>query len=218
MQSPRCLVLIVDADPGFAEDARMLFADHRVLTARTLEEAGEIVPGGRVDVAVLGPSFGSEDGITAAQALRTVDSGLPLTLVANVVTNRMMVAGMKTGLASVVETPLTLRKIDEILAVARGGHSPVAAASAGTDGPVVGVELEAVSGPVVSAAFTAHTTSAPPTPRTPVPPPPVAAPPPASTRRHPTDGDLFAPDPDWDAAATVCPPLGFRPHRCARLR
>ncbi|MBI5157298.1 MAG: AAA family ATPase [Acidimicrobiia bacterium] len=207
MPSPRCLVLIVDADPGFVEDARMLFAGQRVLTARTLDEAGEIVPGGRVGVAVLGPSLGSEEGITAAGGLRTVDPTLPLAMVANLVTNRMMLAGMKTGLACVVETPLTLRKVDEILAVARGGHTPVTAAPAGTDEAVVGIELEAVSGPAVSAAFITQPVALPPRvaapPVAPTPPPPPA---PAAPRPRVTDADLFAPDPDWERAAPARTP------------
>jgi len=199
MPSPRSLVLIVDADPGFVEDARMLFAGQRVLTARTLDEAAEIVPGGRVDVAVLGPSLGSEEGITGAGGLRTADPTLPLAMVANLVTNRMMLAGMKAGLACVVETPLTLRKVDEILAVARGGHSPATAAPAGTDVPVVDVELEAVSGPAVVAAFVSQPVVA--APRAVAPPAVTPAPRTPKVAPRPTDADLFAPDPDWERAA-----------------
>lgn len=229
MQSPRRLVLVVDADPGFAEDARMLFAEQRILTARTLEEAGDIVPGGRVDVVVLGPSFGSEEGVMAASALRAADPGLPLTLVANLVTNRMLLAGMKTGMASVVETPLTLRKVDEILAVARGGLPPAASAPAGTD-PVPdrhpGLDVEPVSGPAAVVSFVPHAAAAAtvapaPAPVAPAPPAPaptsrwlppavaepslpvpqIATPPAPPVRPLVTDRELFAPDPEWEASA-----------------
>ena len=185
MQSQRRLVLVVDADQGFAEDARMLFSGQRVLTARSIDEAAEIVPGGRIDVAVLGPSLGSEEGIVAARDLRTVDPTLPLVLVANLVTNRMMLAGMKTGLAGVVETPLTPGKVDEILAAARGGHPGPAAVGEPDDGPVVSVEIEAVAGSAVPAAFTAPTAPALPAPA------------------HPGDDRLFAPDPEWEEARPV---------------
>ncbi len=208
MESQRYLVLVVDADPGFAEDARLLFAEQRVLTARTIDEAAEIVPGGRVDVAVLGPSFGSETGIEAAQALRTADPALPLVLVANLITNRMMVAGMKVGFAGVVETPLTLRKIDEILASARGTEvqtPPVPQVQAPAVQPkvaphVVSVEFvseehEAVSGPAAPAAFTAMPVTRPvQEARQTVKPAALSI---------PADERLFAPDPDWQNASPL---------------
>ena len=80
-------------------------SEQRVVTARTIDEASQIVPGGRIDVALLGPSFGSEGGIEASQALRAADPTLPLVLVANLITNRMMAAGMKIGFTGVFETP-----------------------------------------------------------------------------------------------------------------
>ncbi|MEK7252711.1 MAG: AAA family ATPase [Actinomycetota bacterium] len=203
MESQRHLVLVVDADAGFAEDARMLLSEQRVVTARTIDEASQIVPGGRIDVALLGPSFGSEGGIEASQALRAADPTLPLVLVANLITNRMMAAGMKIGFTGVFETPLTLRKIDEILASARGGgavhpNHEAARPVAPIDAPhVVSVEFvseehEAVSGTAVRAAFT--TMSGPRTAQ----PPRTAVTPPA-----PADERLFAPDPDWQSASPL---------------
>ena len=100
------LILIVDPDLDFVEDTRLLLSGERLLTARSLEEAEEIAEGGRVDAAVLGPSFGNEAGVRAAGALLAVDPGIHLVLAANVVTNRVLLAALQSGFADVVDTPL----------------------------------------------------------------------------------------------------------------
>jgi Flp pilus assembly CpaE family ATPase len=109
------LILIVDPDLDFVEDTRVLLQGERVLTARSLEEAEEIAIGGRVDAAVLGPSFGNEAGVRAAGSLLGIDPGICVVLAANVVTNRVLLAAVQTGLADVVDTPLTVRKLEGAL-------------------------------------------------------------------------------------------------------
>ena len=109
------LILIVDPDLDFVEDTRLLLDGERLLAARSLEEAEEIAVGGRVDAAVLGPSFGNEAGVRAAGALLAVDPGIHLVLAANVVTNRVLLAVLQTGFADVVDTPLTVRKLGSSL-------------------------------------------------------------------------------------------------------
>ena len=119
------LILIVDPDLDFVEDTRLLLNGERLLTARSLEEAEEIADGGRVDAAVLGPSFGNEAGVRAAAALLAVDPTIHLVLAANVVTNRVLLAALQTGFADVVDTPLTVRKLANSLAArARAQAAP----------------------------------------------------------------------------------------------
>jgi len=113
--SNRRLVLVVDTDASFAEDARQLLSAERVLTVRTIEEAAEIVVGGRVDLALLGPSFGNESAVNSAGLLREADPGLTAVLVANIVTNRILLASLRSGLVDVVDTPLTSKKLNGIL-------------------------------------------------------------------------------------------------------
>jgi MinD-like ATPase involved in chromosome partitioning or flagellar assembly len=126
------LILIVDPDLDFVEDTRLLLQDERLLTARSLEEAGEIAVGGRVDVAILGPSFGSEAGVRGATALLGTDPSLHLVLAANVVTNRVLLAALQTGFVDVIDTPLTVRKLAAALADLPRRHA---------DAPAVVVEL-----------------------------------------------------------------------------
>lgn len=111
----RRLVLVTDTDQRFAEGTRQLISDDRVLTARTVEDAAEIVVGGEVDLVLLGPSFGSEAGLGSAALLREADPGVVVVLAADIVTNRILLAALRSGVADVVDTPLTARKIAGIL-------------------------------------------------------------------------------------------------------
>jgi MinD-like ATPase involved in chromosome partitioning or flagellar assembly/CheY-like chemotaxis protein len=113
------LVLVVDRDPDFLEDARLLLADERVLTARSVDEAAEIAIGGRVDLVVMGPSHGTESGVAEAVEILAADRDVTIVLAANIATNRILRAALRNGLADVVDTPLTLRKLTEALGRAR---------------------------------------------------------------------------------------------------
>ena len=110
------LVLVVDSDLDFVEDARLVLRGERVLTARSVDEAYEIALGGRADVAILGPSFGTTEGIGRGVELLEADPGLSIVLATNVVTNRILKEALRSGLADVVETPLTMRRVGEVLA------------------------------------------------------------------------------------------------------
>jgi MinD-like ATPase involved in chromosome partitioning or flagellar assembly/DNA-binding NarL/FixJ family response regulator len=112
----RKLMLIVDPDLDFVEDLRDLLSDRTVLSARSMTEAKEIVLGRRVEMVVLGPSFGSEAGVQGAAALVDADPDAAIVLVANIVTNRVLRAALQVGLLDVVDTPVTRRKLNEALA------------------------------------------------------------------------------------------------------
>ena len=109
------LVLVVDGDLGFLEDTRLLLQDERVLTARSLDLAMEIATGGRVDVVVLGPTFGSDAAIFDAARLLGIDPSIVIVLATNLVTNRMLRSALRMGFADVLDTPLTARRLGEVL-------------------------------------------------------------------------------------------------------
>ncbi|MEE9582703.1 MAG: AAA family ATPase [Acidimicrobiia bacterium] len=109
------LVLVVDSDQRFIDDARELFAAQRILTGRDLDEAREIVRGGRVDLVLLGPGFGSDMALGQARGLLDLAPGLQMALVADVVTNRLLKAALKGGLIDVVETPLAASAVAELI-------------------------------------------------------------------------------------------------------
>lgn len=108
------LVLVVDSDAGFAEITRHMLPNDRILTAPTVEDAAEILVDERVDLALLGPSLGSERAVTSAGLLRDVDPCLQAVLVTNIVTNRVLLASLRSGIVDVVETPLTETKLSGI--------------------------------------------------------------------------------------------------------
>lgn len=162
----RRLVLAVDADPAFLEDARLLLQGQRILTARSVDEAAEIVAGGRVDVVLLGPSFGNESAVIDAGALRSADPEVVVVLAANIVTNRILLGAMRSGVADVLDTPLTLRKLDEALARVASpttrtpavppvtvAATPIPALERRAEPPLVTISFEAESGPSTPSSF-----------------------------------------------------------------
>ncbi|MFH1103515.1 MAG: AAA family ATPase [Actinomycetota bacterium] len=163
----RRLILVVDADPAFVEDARLLLQGERVLTARSADEAAEIVAGGRVDVVLLGPSFGSESAVVEAGSLRVADPAVVIVLAANIVTNRILIGAMRSGVADVLDTPLTLRKLGDVLARTGGPKVPptvtprsaqdpgtgAVAAPIPAEPPLVTISLEAESESSTRASF-----------------------------------------------------------------
>jgi len=109
------LVLIVDTDQRFVDDARPLLAAHRVLTARDVGEAREIVLGGRIDLVLLGPAFGSVVAVSEARILVDADPSLQIALAADVVTNRLLKAALKGRFVDVLDLPLNERDLDDVL-------------------------------------------------------------------------------------------------------
>ena len=113
------LVLLVETDSSFLEAARVLFAGHRTLTAGDLDEAFEIVLGGRVDLVLLGPTFASDAAIAAAAALTEADPVVSVVLAAGIVTNRLLKSALRASFSDVVDVPLTARSVEELLALPR---------------------------------------------------------------------------------------------------
>lgn len=103
----RKLVLVVDPDERFVAETRALASPHRTLGARGLDEAREIVLGGRVDVLVLGPAFASEHSIGGVAAFRAAAPGMQIVLAADIVTNRLLKAALRAGFADVLDLPIT---------------------------------------------------------------------------------------------------------------
>lgn len=109
------LVLVIDTDTGLAEVAGRILPTARILTAPNVEDAAETIADEQVDLALLGPSLATERRVTAAGLLRDVDPCLRAVLVADVVTNRLLLASLRSGIVDVVDTPLTETKLAGIL-------------------------------------------------------------------------------------------------------
>jgi MinD-like ATPase involved in chromosome partitioning or flagellar assembly len=115
------LILIIEPQREFADETRALLNGSRVIAAHSMAEAAEITETGRVDLAILGPSFGNETGVNGAAELFAADPGLSVVLVAHVLTNRVLRAALRMGFRDVVDTPLTLPKIQAMIG-GRGTH------------------------------------------------------------------------------------------------
>jgi len=109
------LVLVVDPDLGFADALTALLASDRIIGARSMEEAAAIAEGGRIDLALVGPSYGTEAGVASAATLRDADRSLLTVLVADVPTNRVLRAALRSGFTDVVDAPVSTRKLAEVL-------------------------------------------------------------------------------------------------------
>jgi MinD-like ATPase involved in chromosome partitioning or flagellar assembly len=109
------MVLVVEPDLGFADALSALLEGDRVVAARSMDEGVAIAEGGRLDLAILGPSFGTEAGVASAAALRGADPALLSVLVADVPSNGMLRMAIRAGLTDVIDAPVTPRKLSEVL-------------------------------------------------------------------------------------------------------
>ncbi len=109
------LILVVDSDPGLVEDARTLLEGERVLPARLMDEALDIVGEEDVDVVILGPSFANDVGVHDAGSLPKANRSLAIVLCAEVASNHLLRAALQAGFVDVLDVPLTARRLRESL-------------------------------------------------------------------------------------------------------
>ncbi len=109
------LILLIEPQLDFVDRARSLLNGARTVSAWSMAEGVEIAEGGRVDLAILGPSFGNEAGVNSAGALLNADPSMSVVLVAHVLTNRVLKAALRMGFQDVVEAPLTPPKIQAMI-------------------------------------------------------------------------------------------------------
>ena len=103
----RSLVLVVDTDQRFIDEARALLEAHPIVTARDLGEAREIVLGGRVDLVLFGPAFGSDAAISQTSIILAADASVQMVLAADVVSNRLLKTAFRSGFIEVLEMPIS---------------------------------------------------------------------------------------------------------------
>jgi len=214
---PRRLVLVVDTQQRFIDDARAALGDQRLLSVHDLGEAREVVLGGRVDVVVLGPAFASDVAISQARELLTADPTVQLVLVTDVVTNRLLKSALRNGFADVLDTPLHAADVTQLLTdLPAAIPVEVAPAPAVPTSPEPGTAVpdpipdpsvavpDQVEGPAAQRAhFTESTGFSVPESVQPATPPGEARQPPPSPLRAPTPEPAPAPAP---SAPTPTPP------------
>ncbi len=108
-------IVVVDDEDAFLDEAKTAF-DGSVLTVSSLADVERMVTEGGVDLVILGPSYAHEKGLAAAADLLDVDSGLSAVLAAESLNATLLKGALRVGLRDVIETPLTVEKLEETLA------------------------------------------------------------------------------------------------------
>jgi pilus assembly protein CpaE len=110
-------VLVVDRDEAFVDSTAALLEGSKTYTARNLSDAQRRLVEEGIDLAIIGPSFAHEAGVAEIGILFDIRPSLPVILTTNSLTTDVLRAALRTGVKDVIETPLTVRKIEEALGV-----------------------------------------------------------------------------------------------------
>jgi pilus assembly protein CpaE len=110
-------VLLVDADDGFVEDTRTLLEGNKVYTARNITDAQRRLVEEGIEVAIVGPSFAHEAGVAESSLLFDVQPSLPVVLVTEAMNTDVLRAALRAGIKDVIETPLTIPKVEDALGI-----------------------------------------------------------------------------------------------------
>ena len=108
-------VLLVDADDGFLGETKSLLDGHKVYTARNISDAQRKLVEEGIDLAIVGPTFAHEAGVSETTLLFDVQPSLPVLLVSEGLNTTVLRAALRGGIKDVMETPLTVGKLAEAL-------------------------------------------------------------------------------------------------------
>jgi pilus assembly protein CpaE len=122
-------VLLVDADDGFLGATQRLLDGHKVYSARNISDAQRKLVEEGIDLAIVGPTFAHEAGVSETSLLFDVQPNLPILLVSEGLNTTVLRAALRAGIKDVMETPLTIGKLAEAL-----GFVEQLAAQRGDDG------------------------------------------------------------------------------------
>ena len=110
-------VLLVDADDGFVDDTRALLDGNKVYTARNITDAQRRLVEEGIEVAIVGPTFAHEAGVAESSLLFDVQPSLPVVLVTEAMNTDVLRAALRAGIKDVIETPLTIPKVEDALGI-----------------------------------------------------------------------------------------------------
>lgn len=118
-------ILLVDGDDGFVDDTKGILSEHTVYGARNMSDAQRRLVEEGIEIAVLGPTFGSADAVDDVKSLFELRPSLPVVLVTDALNTDVLRVALRLGIKDVIETPLTKDKLAESLelvsqSVARG--------------------------------------------------------------------------------------------------
>ncbi len=108
-------ILIVDTDTEALVGVASLLADHKVYQVRNVSDAQRKLVEEDIELAILGPGFAHETGVSEAALLFDVQPHLPVVLVADSLTTDVLRASIRVGFKDVLDAPLNRAKVDSML-------------------------------------------------------------------------------------------------------
>ncbi len=108
-------ILLVDADDGFVDDTKGLLNEHTVYTARNMSDGQRRLVEEGIQIAILGPTFGSSESVRDVRMLFELRPSLPVVLATDELTTDVLRTAMRLGVKDVIEMPLTESKLAESL-------------------------------------------------------------------------------------------------------
>ncbi len=108
-------ILLVDGDDGFVDDTKGLLGEHTVYGARNMSDGQRRLVEEGIEIAILGPTFGSSSAVEEVKALFELRPALPVILATDELTTEVLRTALRLGIKDVIETPLTKDKLAESL-------------------------------------------------------------------------------------------------------
>ncbi len=108
-------ILVVDTDTAAMDSAVSLLDGHKVYQARNISDAQRKLVEEGIELAMIGPGFAHEAGVSEASLLLDIQPSLPIVLVADGLTTDVLRAAIRVGFKDVVDAPLNQTKIDTML-------------------------------------------------------------------------------------------------------
>jgi pilus assembly protein CpaE len=108
-------ILLVDGDDGFVDDTKGLLGEHTVYGARNMSDGQRRLVEEGIEIAILGPTFGSSSAVDEVKALFELRPALPVILATDELTTEVLRTALRLGIKDVIETPLTKDKLAESL-------------------------------------------------------------------------------------------------------
>ncbi len=115
-------VLIVDSDDGFIDDTKGLLDGNVIYTARNMSDGQRRLVEESIDVAILGPTFGSVDSVRDVQMLFELRPSLPVILVTDDLNTAILRTSLRLEIKDVLESPLNKTKLQESLTLIDKRH------------------------------------------------------------------------------------------------
>ncbi|GBE24962.1 MAG TPA: response regulator [Actinobacteria bacterium] len=106
-------VLIVDGDDRFVADTTALLDGNKVYVARNMSDAQRRLLEENIGIAIVGPSFAHEAGVSETSVLFDIRPTLPIVLATQSMTTDLLRSALRTGIKDVIDVPLSIAKLEE---------------------------------------------------------------------------------------------------------